>query len=174
MAKSPPCSYLDWKQKHIAPTKPESHCCYLGHNLKGSITPHDGTTIWETSVQARESVGGILDPNRNRHLPCSTSTGESHPWRGGRMLGQGMVAKGCNESLWLFPTIAIYSSFHTNRIIWWLKALGRGERFIKSMKAHSSKWVGRSTTFSPESNPSAIHMHRVRWDRQIGAWLNYT
>lgn len=98
---------------------------------------------------------------------CSTSPRGHHQEGLGECWGGELYPRGILKAFDFFPTLAIYSSFHANGLLWSMNALGKGKRCIKSAKAHSYKWVGRFTTFSPESNLSAIS-HRVR-DRLIWA-----
>lgn len=94
------------------------------------------------------------------------------PGRVGRVLGWDVVSREYIVSIWVFSTVAIYSSFHANGIIWSMNALGKGKRGIKSVNAYSYKWVGRFTTFSPESNLSAIRTGYKTGRSKL--WLNYT
>lgn len=71
-----------------------------------------------------------------------------------------------------FPTRVICSTFCANGIIGSMNALGKGKKYIKSVKVHSYKWMGRFTTFSPESDLSAIHAGLETGRSEL--WLNYT
>lgn len=108
-------------------------------------------------------VRGDLPHQHNRTPPRES-------WQGVRM-GSSSQELYCKHLIF-FPTVVIYSSFHANGIIWSMNVLRKGKRGRKRVKAHSYKWVGIFTTFSPESNLSAIHTGYETGRSEL--WLNYT
>lgn len=141
--------FLPWHEAYLAPWVPwllPMLTCHLQHFMSVTLGP-----LWvRMSLQHKRTP-----PRKNRQ---SVEVGSS---------SQGIYWKHL-----IFSTVAICSSFHANGIIWSMNALGKGKRCIKSVKAHSYKWVGRFTTFSPESNLSAIRT--VYETGRSELWLNYT